>query len=141
MPGQLDYIDNTVGTTTGTVALRATFENRDAALWPGQFVTVVVRLGKLPGALVVPATAIVAGQQGNQIFVVKSDGTVDVRLVRTSVSDGDNIVVLDAVQAGETVVTDGQLRLVPGTPVTVKPPAGQPDVIAPAKVAPQKPRP
>jgi len=117
--GRLDYLDNTVGPTTGTIALRAAFDNQDGALWPGQFVDVVVALGRLPNALVVPGTAIVPGQLGNQIFVVKPDGTVDVRLVRTGVTDGADIVVLDAVHAGETVVTDGQLRLLPGTPVTV----------------------
>jgi multidrug efflux system membrane fusion protein len=117
--GRLDYLDNTVGPTTGTIALRAAFDNQDGALWPGQFVDVVVALGRLPNALVVPGTAIVPGQLGNQIFVVKPDGTIDVRLVHTGVTDGADIVVLDAVHAGETVVTDGQLRLLPGTPVTV----------------------
>jgi multidrug efflux system membrane fusion protein len=120
--GVLDYIDNTVGTTTGTVALRATFENTDRSLWPGQFVNVVVYLGELPDALIVPATAIVAGQQGDQIFVVKEDGTIEVRPIHTGVTAGDNVVVLDAVKAGETVVTDGQIRLVPGTHVTIKTP-------------------
>jgi membrane fusion protein, multidrug efflux system len=123
--GQLDYLDNTVGTTTGTVALRANFDNRDGTLWPGQFVDVVLRLGELPGALVVPATAIVAGQAGNQIFVVKPDHTVEVRAIHTGVTDGDDIVVLDAVKAGETVVTDGQLLLMPGSVVAVRTPGDQ----------------
>ncbi|MDB6116173.1 MAG: efflux transporter periplasmic adaptor subunit [Lacunisphaera sp.] len=127
-PGRLDFVDNTVGTATGTVALRATFANQDDALWPGQFVEVVVRVGELPDALLVPGSAIVPGQAGDQIFVVKPDGTADVRPVHTGATDGDDIVVLDAVKAGETVVTDGQLRLVPGSKVTVKtpgePPAG-----------------
>ncbi len=125
--GQLDFLDNTVGPTTGTIALRATFANADGALWPGQFVDVVVQVGTLPAALTVPATAIVAGQAGNQIFIVKADHTVEVRVVHTGVTAGDDIVVLDAVQPGETVVTDGQLRLMPGTKVTVatKAPAGQ----------------
>jgi membrane fusion protein, multidrug efflux system len=137
--GQLDYLDNTVGPTTGTVALRAAFDNRDGTLWPGQFVDVVVRLGELPDALVVPGTALVAGQAGNQIFVVQSDGTVDVRTVHAGAADGDDVVVLDAVKAGETVVTDGQLRLVPGTRVTVKPPPGAPaDRSAPARPRPNK---
>jgi membrane fusion protein, multidrug efflux system len=118
--GVLDYIDNTVGMTTGTVALRATFENTDRSLWPGQFVNVVIYLGELPDAIIVPSAAIVAGQQGDQVFVVKEDGTIDVRPIHTGVTDGDYVVVLDAVKAGETVVTDGQIRLVPGTHVTIK---------------------
>jgi multidrug efflux system membrane fusion protein len=125
VPGRLDYLDNTVGTTTGTIALRAAFDNRDGALWPGQFVDVIAHVGELPNALVVPATAIVAGQAGNQIFVVKPDGTIDIRVVHTGVTDGDDVVVLDAVQTGETVVTDGQLRLVPGTHVTVQTPGAK----------------
>ena len=131
--GRLDYLDNTVGTGTGTVALRAAFENADGALWPGQFVDVVVHLGELPGALVVPATAIVAGQAGNQIFVIQPDGTADVRAVHTGVTDGDDIVVVDAVKAGETIVTDGQLRLLQGTKVAVKSPAAPADGAASAK--------
>jgi multidrug efflux system membrane fusion protein len=132
VPGRLDYLDNTVGATTGTIALRAAFENRDGALWPGQFVDVVARLGELPGALVVPGTAIVPGQLGSQIFVVKPDSTIDVRLVHTGVTDGDDVVVLDAVQAGDTVVTDGQLRLVPGTKVNVQSPGAKPATAAPS---------
>lgn len=131
--GRLDYLDNTVGLNTGNIALRATFENRDGALWPGQFVDITLQVGELPDALVVPATAIVAGQAGNQIFVIQPDGTTDVRAVHTGVTDGDNIVVLDAVKVGETVVTDGQLRLLPGTKVTVKPPAAPAGSAAPAK--------
>ncbi len=120
--GRLDYLDNTVGLNTGNIALRATFENRDGALWPGQFVDLSLQVGELPEALVVPATAIVAGQAGNQIFVVKSDQTVEVRVVHTGVTTGDNIVVLDAVKVGDTVVTDGQLRLVNGTHITSQTP-------------------
>jgi multidrug efflux system membrane fusion protein len=137
--GRLDYLDNTVGTTTGTIALRAAFDNRDGALWPGQFVDVVAHVGELPNARVVPATAIVAGQAGNQIFVVLPDRTIDVRVVHTGVTDGGDVVVLDAVKAGETVVTDGQLRLVPGTPVTVQTPGARP-AAAPAGAR-SRPRP
>jgi multidrug efflux system membrane fusion protein len=130
--GRLDYLDNTVGLNTGNIALRAAFENKDGALWPGQFVDVVLRIGELPDALVVPATAIFAGQAGDQIFVVRPDQTVEVRPVHTGATDGDNIVVLDAVRAGETVVTDGQIRLVNGTKVTVTP-AGESPAAASAK--------
>ncbi|HET7535209.1 MAG TPA: efflux RND transporter periplasmic adaptor subunit, partial [Candidatus Didemnitutus sp.] len=118
--GRLDYLDNTVGLNTGNIALRATFENHDGALWPGQFVDLSLQVGELPDALVVPATAIVAGQAGNQIFVVKPDQTVEVRVAHTGVATGDKVVVLDAVKPGETVVTDGQLRLVNGTKITVQ---------------------
>lgn len=121
--GRLDFLDNTVGPTTGTIALRATFANPGTALWPGQFVNVTVHIGTLPDALVVPATAVIVGQAGSQVFVVKADHTVELRAVRTGVTDAHDIVLLDAVKVGETVVTDGQLRLVPGASVTVKDPA------------------
>jgi multidrug efflux system membrane fusion protein len=132
--GVLDYLDNTVGPTTGTIALRATFPNADHALWPGQFVDVDIRLGEVADALVVPATAIVPGQDGNQIFIVKPDHTIDVRHVQTSLAHGDTVVVTDAVQAGDTVVTDGQLRLVGGTKITI-------DTGAAAPAAPARRRP
>jgi multidrug efflux system membrane fusion protein len=120
--GKLDYLDNTVGVNTGNVALRATFENSDGALWPGQFVDLSLQVGELSDAMVVPATAIVAGQAGNQIFVVLPDQTVEVRVVHTGVAAGEKIVVLDAVKPGDTVVIDGQLRLVNGTHITVQSP-------------------
>lgn len=119
LTGRLDYLDNTVGLNTGTVALRATFDNADGSLWPGQFVDATVKVGEVTGALVVPALAVVAGQQGDQVFVVKPDLTIEVRLVRTGITAGD-LVVVDHVQEGERVVTDGQIRLIAGSKVVLE---------------------
>ncbi|ATC65523.1 efflux transporter periplasmic adaptor subunit [Nibricoccus aquaticus] len=116
--GELDFVDNTVGLNTGTIALRANFANEDAQLWPGQFVTLSIKIGEQPGAFLVPATAVVDGQQGSQVFVVKPDNTIEVRLIHPGITSG-NEVVIDGVKAGETVVTDGQLRLLSGSKVVV----------------------
>jgi multidrug efflux system membrane fusion protein len=124
--GALDYIDNTVGTTSGTVALRAVFPNTDATLWPGQFVSATIKLGEQSDALLVPVGAVLNGQQGSQLFVIKADNTVEVRSVHQGILEGNNVVVTGDIKAGETVVLDGQLRLVPGSKVTVKQPGEKP---------------
>ncbi len=121
--GHLDYLDNTVGLNTGNIALRATFENADGTLWPGQFVDANIKLGELADATAVPAGAIVAGQQGDQIFVVKADQTIEVRLVHPGITSGE-LTVTDGVKPGEQVVTEGQIRLVNGAKVTVEAAAG-----------------
>ena len=119
--GELTFIDNTVDTTTGTILLKGTFANAGSVLWPGQFVQVSLRLSTLVQATVVPSQAVQTGQNGQFVFVVKADQTVEPRPVTTSViADGKTVV--DGVAPGETVVTDGQLRLVPGAKVSVKPP-------------------
>ena len=119
--GRLDFIDNAVDATTGTILLKAVFVNADRALWPGQFVDTVTRLGEETGAVVVPSSAVQTGQRGSQVFVVKPDHTVDLRQVETGRSVNGLTVIRSGVKAGETVVTDGQLRLVPGTNVAAKP--------------------
>jgi len=121
--GELDYLDNTVGVNTGTIALRATFANADGSLWPGQFVDVIVQLGEIPDALIVPVTAIVSGQKGDQVFIVKPDNTIDIRLVHPG-SEAHQSIVVDNVRPGENAVVDGQLRLLAGTRVTIVPPEG-----------------
>ncbi len=121
--GSLTFIDNAVNTSTSTILLKATFPNRDHMLWPGQFVDVVLTLTVEKNRTVVPSQAVQTGQQGQYVFVVKDDRSADLRQV-TPVRTYDGWTVIDgSVQPGELVVTDGQLRLVPGTKVEIKAPA------------------
>jgi multidrug efflux system membrane fusion protein len=122
--GHITFVDNAVDQTTGTIKIKGTFPNDDRRLWPGQFVNVTVGLATEPNALVVPAAAVQTGQNGQYVFVVKADKTVELRTVTIARSDGSETVLADGVRAGDTVVTDGQLRLVPGTKISVKPPEG-----------------
>jgi multidrug efflux system membrane fusion protein len=115
--GAVSVIDNTVDTTTGTVRLKATLDNRDALLWPGQFVNVVLTLDTLANAVVVPVEAVQPSQQGPVVFVVKSDGAAEARPVVTGPTIAGKTVLEKGVAAGETVVTDGQLQLFPGARV------------------------
>lgn len=112
--GKLEFIDNTVDPTTGMITLKATFENKDQALWPGRFVYVVTETGVDRGVIVVPSTAVQNSQTGSTVFVMKSDSTVELRNVKVTRVDRDNTLLGSGVKAGETVVTDGQLRLLPG---------------------------
>ncbi|MGA9625655.1 MAG: efflux RND transporter periplasmic adaptor subunit, partial [Bryobacteraceae bacterium] len=115
--GYLSVIDNQVDATTGTIHLKATFENRDGMLWPGQFVTAVLTLDTIKNAMVVPAETVQAGQRGQFVYVVKPDNTVEMRMVTTGRAFGDKMVIEKGVAPGDTVVTDGQLRLYPGAKV------------------------
>jgi multidrug efflux system membrane fusion protein len=133
--GRLDFIDNAVDPTTGTILLKAVFANADRALWPGQFVDIVTRLGDEPGTVLVPAAAVQTGQRGSQVFVVKPDHTVELREVKIGPSADGLTVIRSGVQAGETVVTDGQLRLVPGARVEPKRLAAPGDGVAAATEA------
>jgi membrane fusion protein, multidrug efflux system len=117
--GYLTFIDNNVDTTTGTIRLKGTFENADHRLWPGQFSTVLLRLAEDENATVVPSQAIQTGQSGDIIWVVKADKTVEQRTVKVSRAVGSDSVILSGVQPGETVVTDGQLRLIPDMKVQI----------------------
>jgi multidrug efflux system membrane fusion protein len=125
--GQIAFIDNAVDQTTGTIKIKGSFPNADRRLWPGQFVNVVVTLTTDPAAVVVPTAAIQAGQQGDFAFVVKPDQTVDLRTVTVARTAGDESIVKDGLKPGETVITDGQLRLVAGSRIKVKSDASQPD--------------
>jgi membrane fusion protein, multidrug efflux system len=118
--GRVSFIDNAIDQTTGTIEMRATFPNPDRRLWPGQFVNVTVTLGSDENATTVPAAAVQNGQQGAFVFVVKPDSTVDLRPIEVARSAGPQTVVRNGLTPGETVVTDGQLRLVPGSRVGVK---------------------
>lgn len=115
--GALSVIDNAVDTATGTIHLKATFENSDGLLWPGQFVTAVLTLDTIEGATLVPAEAVQAGQQGQYVYVIKPDSTVESRVVKVGRAFGKKLVIENGVAPGENVVTDGHLRLFPGAQV------------------------
>jgi membrane fusion protein, multidrug efflux system len=118
--GQLIFIDNTVDTATGTIKMRATFQNSDSRLWPGQFVNVVMRLSVQSNATVVPSQSVQTGQMGKYVFVVKPDSTADLRPVTAGQTVQGATVIEKGVAPGETVVTDGQLLLAPGSKVEIK---------------------
>ena len=118
--GELSFINNTVDTTTGTVLLKALFQNDDETLWPGQFVDVAVTLAVQHDAVLVPAEAIQVGQQGQYVFVVAADDSAEVRAVVPGDRIAAEIVVTQGLTAGERVVTDGQIRLAPGLKVQIK---------------------
>jgi multidrug efflux system membrane fusion protein len=118
--GVITFIDNTVDTNTGTIRLKGTFANRERKLWPGQFVNVVLTLTTEPNAIVVPTQAIQTGQEGQYVFVVKTDLTVESRHVVAGRSASSETVIQKGLQAGEKVVTDGQLLLYPGARVEIK---------------------
>ncbi|HBB93834.1 MAG TPA: efflux RND transporter periplasmic adaptor subunit [Blastocatellia bacterium] len=118
--GKLSLVDNTVDPATGTVKLKATFINDDRRLYPGQFVNVVMTLGTAMQAIVVPTQAVQVGQDKSFVYVVKADGTVEIRTVKSGTTMESMTVIEDGLKPGEQVVTDGQLRLVPGAKVQVK---------------------
>ncbi|OFW04569.1 MAG: hypothetical protein A3H96_09270 [Acidobacteria bacterium RIFCSPLOWO2_02_FULL_67_36] len=119
--GTVSFIDNTVDPSTGTIKMKATFANGDHRLWPGLFVQVKVLLTTETNAITVPTAAVQTTQDGQYVYVVKPDQTVDFRKVTVQRQQGDDLVVASGLQAGDTVVTDGQLRLTPGARVTARP--------------------
>jgi len=123
--GFLTTIDNQIDTTTGTGKLKAVFENRDRSLWPNQFVNIHLLLEVRKNNIVVPSAAIQRGPQGTYVFVVKPDKTAEMRNVTLTISQGNFVAVSQGLQAGDTVVTDGQDKLQPGTKVEVRGGAGQ----------------
>src|SRR2546423_2591388 len=120
--GKLSLVDNTVDPATGTVRLKATFINEDRRLYPGQFVNVVLTLGTASQAVVVPTQAVQIGQDKSFVYVVKADGTAEMRTVKTGTTVESMTVVDDGLKPGEQVVTDGELRIGPGAKVQVKAP-------------------
>jgi len=117
--GKLSFIDNTADATTGTIKLKAEFPNADKALWPGQFVNVVLTLHEQKDAIVAPSAAVQNGPTGQYVFVVKSDSTVELRNIKIARAEGDDTIVSAGLKPGDQVVTVGQLRLAPGTKVSV----------------------
>jgi multidrug efflux system membrane fusion protein len=122
--GTLTFIDNAVDTATSTILLKATFPNEDEKLWPGQFVDVTLTLGEESNRVVVPSGAVQTGQQGTYVYVVDSEQKVELRAVKVARQDAAEAVIDQGLQGDETVVTDGQLRLVPGSKVQPRPPVG-----------------
>ena len=118
--GKLVFIDNAVDPSTGTIRMRAQFENADAALWPGQFVNVSVRIHEQRDAIVVPSQAVQTGPNGQYVYVVGDDSLAELRRIEIQRADGQRSVVAGGLQPGERVVTSGQLRLGPKTPVQVR---------------------
>ena len=118
--GRIDFIDIAVDTATGTIKVKGTFPNEDRRLTPGQFVNVTVTLTTDANATVVPTVAVQSGQQGNYVYVIKDDKTVELRPVTVARTHGDASIIRTGLTPGETVVTDGQLRLVPGSRVSIK---------------------
>jgi membrane fusion protein, multidrug efflux system len=118
--GFLTFIDNSVDATTGTIKLKGTFPNEDNKLWPGEFVRVTLGLTTRPHATVVPNQAVQTGQDGQFVYVVKQDRTVEMRPVVTGTRVDQELVIDRGLEPGETVVTEGQLRLTPGSHVQVQ---------------------
>ena len=118
--GRITFVDNAVDATTGTIKIKGTFGNDSRHLWPGQFVNVSVTLTTDPRAVVVPVAAVQTGQQGQYVFVVKPDKTVELRSVAVARTVDTESVIKQGLKAGETVVTDGHLRLTPGSRISVK---------------------
>ena len=112
-------MDNTVDRATGTIILKATFANPDRALWPGEFVNAVLTLATDQNAVIAPTSAIQNGQQGTYAYVVKADQTVESRPVTVARNAPEGAVIAKGLAPGETVVTDGQLRLSPGAKIEV----------------------
>jgi multidrug efflux system membrane fusion protein len=121
--GKLTFVNNTVDPTTGTIQLKADFANPDNRLWPGQFLNVVLILTTEPNAVLVPSQALQTGQQGPFLFVVKADHTVEARPVVPGQTLDSQTVIQKGLAPGELVVTEGQIRLRPGSRVEVRPAA------------------
>ena len=120
--GVLSFVDNGVDTTTGTVTLKARFENAENLLWPGQFVPVSLELYVQPGALLVPAPAVQTGQDGQYVFVIDAKGKAQVQPVKVARAVGDKALIDTGLEAGAKVVVDGQSRLTAGATVEIKAP-------------------
>jgi multidrug efflux system membrane fusion protein len=135
--GTLTFIDNKVDRATGSIRLKATFANTDRLLWPGRFVTVGITVGTSAAALTVPDSAVQPSQKGSAVWVVRPDQTAEMRAVVVARSAGGESLISSGIAPGETVVTDGQLRLSPGAKVQIKSrPGAEPKAAAAAAPAP-----
>jgi multidrug efflux system membrane fusion protein len=121
----INFIGNAVSSTTGTIELRATFANEDMSLVPGQLIDVSVALNNLKGAIVLPREAVNIGPNGRYVYAVTADGNAELRPVSILFDNGATIAVSGNIRQGDTVVTDGQLRIVPGNPVSIVRPGGR----------------
>ena len=120
--GRVTFVDNLIDRSTGTIKVKGTFDNRSHRLWPGQFVNVTVTLTTVQNAVTVPNSAIQTGPQGAFVYVVTGEKAAEVRPVTVERARGDDSIIAAGLVPGETVVTDGQLRLTPGSRITVKEP-------------------
>jgi multidrug efflux system membrane fusion protein len=118
--GKIFFFDNQIDPTTGTISLKAIFDNADERLWPGEFVNVSTTLRTDPDAIVVPASAVQVGQTGSFVYVVKADNTVEFRAVTVARTINNETVIAKGLTGDERVVTDGQLRLTNGTRVEIR---------------------
>lgn len=118
--GKVTFIDNAVDSTTATIKLKATFPNANREVWPGLFVQVSMQLSMQPDAIVVPSVAVQTSQQGQYVYVVKADHTVEARQITIDRQQGGETVIASGVKGGEQIVTEGQLRLAPGARVTTR---------------------
>ena len=118
--GVLSFIDNAVDTATGTIRFKGLFSNQDEWLWPGEFVNVTLTMAQRANTILVPSQAVQTGQSGNYVFVVGPDMTVQIRTVTPGETMDGNTVIERGLKAQETVVTDGQMLLVPGAKVRIK---------------------
>jgi multidrug efflux system membrane fusion protein len=123
--GSLIFVDNAVDATTGTIRLRGVFPNKDNALWPGQFVSTSLTLYEQKNALLVPSQSLQNGPEGQYVFVVRPDMTIDMRRVTVDRADGDNTIITMGLKKGEQVVIRGQLRVSPGSKVTIAKPQAE----------------
>ncbi|HYG74343.1 MAG TPA: efflux RND transporter periplasmic adaptor subunit [Planctomycetota bacterium] len=130
--GEFSFLDNAVQQSSGTIKLRATVQNRERALWPGQFVRVRLILAELQNSILVPARAIQTGQAGRFVYVVKPDATVEMRVVKPGQRHGDDILISEGLKEGERIVLAGHLTLYPGAKVQEKQSTPEP---APAAAA------
>jgi len=124
--GSLSFIDSAVDSRTGTITLKARFANADRQLWPGQFADVTLEVGTVQDAVLVPERAVAPGADGEYVFVILADNTVEYRTVRTGLRHGDQVVVESGLNGGERIVLDGHLRLTPGAAVTIRSEGGAP---------------
>lgn len=143
--GRLDVVDNQISAESGTFRARAVFENRDNALWPGQFVNVRMRLRTIERGIVIPVQALMRGTDNEYVYVLQADNTVKTRTVKSGIEvDDSRIQIAEGLKAGERVVVEGQFRLKPGSKVTAvasgdgaKPVTAQPAQPADGKAAAQ----
>ncbi len=124
--GRVAFVDNLIDRATGTIRVKGSFDNRGRRLWPGQFVNVTVTLTTVADAVTVPSNAVQTGPQGQFLYVVTKEHAAEMRPITIERTRGSDTVIASGVVPGETVVTDGQLRLTPGSKVAIKSPdAGQ----------------
>ena len=133
--GELVFIDNTLDKTTGTLQVAALFDNKNRRLWPGQFVGVVLAVGQVKDAVTVPSQAIQNGRDSKYVFVIKADGTAELRPVTVGLAYGGDTIVAKGLDAGEVVVTDGHVRLKAGDRAEIKPAVKGPSAAAAPKAA------